>query len=79
MVWAVGVLYARRSLQHYFMAASHALTPQGRQGMLHLQRHLLASDARDDVEIMYQQRHDRGWQFGKLILEASERINTVRL
>lgn len=75
MVWAVGVLYARRSLQHYFMAASHVLTPQGRQGMLHLQRHLLASDARDardDIGIMYQQRHDRYWRVGKLIFKAPD-------
>ena len=75
MVWAVGVLYARRSLQHYFMAASHVLTPQGRQGMLHLQRHLLAGDARDardDIGIMYQQRRDRYWRVGKLIFKAPD-------
>lgn len=76
---ADGLLYARGRLRQYFMAASHVLTPQRGQGMLHLQRHLLASDARDDIEIMYQQRHDRGWQVGKLILETPQRINTVCL
>ena len=65
--------------RQYFMAASHVLTPQGGQGMLHLQRHLLASDARDDIEIMYEERHDRYWQVGKLILQAPKRINTICL
>ena len=59
------------------MVASYVLTLDHHVAMLHLQRHLLASDARGDVEIMYQQRHVRGWLVGKLILKAPERIYTV--
>ena len=61
----------------YSVVASHVLTLDHHVAMLHLQRHLLASDARGDVEIMYQQRHDRDWLVGKLILKAPERIYTV--
>jgi hypothetical protein len=45
--------------------------------MLHLQRHLLAGDAQDDIEIMHLQRHVKDESVGKLILEASRCINTV--
>ena len=73
-----GVWYTRKSLPQSLTVVSHVLTPQGPPvGMLHLQRHVLASDARDGIEIMYQERHARDQSVGKLILKAPERINTV--
>lgn len=59
------------------MLASHVLTPLLPVDMLHLQRHLLAGDAQDDIEIMHLQRHARDGSVGKLILEVFRCINTV--
>lgn len=71
--------YGQGRLYHCLTIASHVLTPQVPVAMLHLQRHLLASDARDDIEIMYQERHARDWSVGKLILMALERIYSAGL
>lgn len=59
------------------MLASHVLTPLLPVDMLHLQRHLLAGDAQDCIEIMYQERHAKDELVGKLILEPFRCISTV--
>lgn len=58
--------YAQRRPYNWLILASHVLTPQGLVAMLRLQRHLLAGDAQDDMEIIYQERHARDSLVGKL-------------